>query len=58
MGDPDGDGLVTFTDISALSLFLVGNGTIDAEYAPNADYDGDGEVTFLDLTAMYIALIG
>ena len=55
-GDVDGDGLFTFTDISALSLYLIG----DAPLADGvfADFNGDGEVNFKDIADMYLAKIG
>ena len=57
-GDLDGDGEVTFLDLTILSLFLTGEGTIADEYLANADYNGDGDITYTDLTDMSLYLIG
>ncbi len=57
-GDVDGDGEVTFLDITVLYLFLTGEGGIDEAYLANADYNADGEPSYADITDMYIALIG
>ena len=58
LGDVDGDGEVSFLDVSALSLFLTGEGALTEQGMANADIDGDGEVSFLDITALYLLLIG
>ena len=56
-GDLDGDGIVTFTDIASLYLFLIGDGDIDEALLQNADFNGDGAATYADITDMYISLI-
>lgn len=58
LGDLDGDGQVTFLDITVLSLFLSGEGNIPEEFLPNADYNCDGAPTYVDLTDMYLFIIG
>ena len=55
-GDVDGDGVFSFTDISSLSLFLIGAGNIENELS--ADYNADGIIDFKDIASMYMDLIG
>ena len=57
-GDVNGDGEVTFNDISVLYLFLIGMAEIDPAYLPNADFNDDLEVNFLDISELYLMLIG
>ena len=58
IGDVNCDGEVSFLDVSALSLFLTGEGDLTEQGLANADFDGDGTVSFLDITALYLFLSG
>lgn len=58
LGDVNGDGAVTFTDISVLYGFLLGKNVLPPELLANADFDGDGTVTFNDVGALYYYCLG
>ncbi len=58
LGDADCDGNVTFSDISVMYLYLIGQSTLTAQGELNADMDGDGSVTFSDISVLYVLLIG
>ena len=52
-GDVNGDGMLTFADVSELYLTIISNNTSAAE--PEAsDFNGDGIVSFSDITALYL----
>ena len=55
-GDVNGDGVLSFNDISVLSMYLLGIGDIAEGSIP--DFNGDGVVNYNDLTDMYLALLG
>lgn len=52
-GDMDGDGALTFNDISSLYIALISSE--DASIA-NGDVNGDGQVNFADVAALCLAL--
>lgn len=53
-GDLDGDGHLSFNDVSSLYLALL-NGS---DSIANGDVDGNGDVNFADITALYLAIMG
>lgn len=55
LGDVNGDGKVTATDITALYNFLLLG---DTTYLSTSDINGDGEVTSSDVTIIYSILLG
>ena len=54
VGDVDGDGFVTSSDITALYNFLLNN---DSSSIVNGDQDGDGSITSSDVTFVYNILL-
>ena len=54
-GDMDGDGVLSFNDVSGLYLAILSG---DADSAANGDVDGSGEVNFADITALYLLMMG
>ena len=52
-GDMDGDGQLSFTDVSLLYLALIGSG----ELSPNGDYNSDGSIDFADVARLCLALL-
>ncbi len=55
VGDVDGDGVVTSTDITILYNYLLNN---DGTAIVNGDQDGDGTITAGDITIIYNILLG
>ena len=56
-GDVDGDGHVSFTDITMLYIYIMGTGEIPEELLANADVNGDGCINYADITAMYMSIL-
>ena len=57
-GDVNGDGAISFTDVSVLYGYLLGLNSLSPELAANADVDGDRAVTFNDVGALYYFCLG
>lgn len=57
-GDVDNNGLVNFSDVSMLYIFLIGSVSLSQQGMINADYDGNGTPDFSDISAIYISLVG
>ncbi len=55
VGDVDGDGAVSASDVTALYNYLL-NG--DMTHFDTSDVDGDGAVNAADITAIYNLLLG
>lgn len=55
LGDVNGDGQVTASDITSLYSIILNN---DWSNAVNADQNDDGEITAADITAVYNVLLG
>lgn len=55
MGDVDGDGQITTTDITCIYNYLL-NG--DTTFVATSDVDGDGSITTTDITVIYNILLG
>ena len=53
LGDVDCDGVLSMADISLLSSYILGRGTVSAQGLINADANGDGNVNVMDLPAIY-----
>lgn len=53
-GDLDGDGTVSFNDVSRLYLLLLGDGAGSV----CADFDSNGRVDFSDVSVMFLFLVG
>lgn len=51
-GDLDGNGVVELTDLTMLSLYLVGDTQLDNAQISNADLTGDGLVNLADLPCL------
>ena len=58
LGDVDCNGEVNFGDISALYLYLLGNGNVTEQGIINADFDQSGNVDFGDISSIYLFLMG
>lgn len=58
MGDVDGSGEVTFSDIGILYAFINGSITLPEEYLILADINGDGTASFTDISILYMLLLG
>ena len=58
LGDLDGDGQVTFLDVTVLQLFLTGEGGIEDQYLPFTDFNCDGVTTYADISDMTLFLMG
>ena len=56
-GDVNGDGEVSFADISILYDYLIGGYELPAPYVQNADHNGDGTVDFSDIASIYAACL-
>ena len=57
LGDADCNGVVNFGDISLLSLFLAGDGSMTEQGLINSDLEGDGSASYSDLSLLYLLLI-
>ena len=51
-GDIDNNGVVDITDVSLLSLYLIGDKKLDDAALKAADVDGDGDVRLTDAARM------
>ena len=51
-GDIYSDGIIDLSDLSTLSLFLVGDTDLEDSQKKTADVDGDGDVTLADLAML------
>ena len=58
LGDVDCNGVVDFSDVSLLSMYLAGISDVTPQGLLNADMNQDGSVAFSDVTAIYMFLIG
>jgi len=58
LGDLDGDGAITFTDLVSMIVELEANGFNDIvpPTSPATDMDGDGAETFTDLVSLIVML--
>ena len=56
-GDADGDGELSFSDVSALSYFVMNSAELDPLALAGADMDGDGKIGVLDISALYEFLL-
>ena len=56
-GDLNGDGDLTFADISIMYGYVTGSMILDAQSTQNADFNCDGEVDFRDICDLYAACI-
>ena len=52
-GDVNCDGAVTMADLSALSAYMLGKGSLSEQGILNADVNGDGNVNAMDLPLIY-----
>ncbi|MBO4562250.1 MAG: hypothetical protein J5772_01415 [Clostridia bacterium] len=57
LGDVNCDGTVTFEDVTLLSAYIVGSGTISNQGYRNADMDRNGEVSSVDISWIYNFLL-
>ncbi len=53
LGDVNCDGVVNFSDVSALYMFLANLSELSAQGVVNAEINGDGMVNFSDVAALY-----
>ena len=51
-GDIYSDGIIDLSDLSTLSLFLVGDTDLEDSQKKAADVDGDDEITLADLAML------
>ncbi len=51
-GDIYSDGIIDLSDLSTLSLFLVGDTDLEGSQKKAADVDGDSEITLADLARL------
>lgn len=58
LGDADCNGLVSFSDISAIYLFMVTDEALTPQGEINADFDCNGSINFGDISALYLYLMG
>ncbi len=54
VGDVDGDGVVTSTDITCIYNYMLND---DMTYVATSDVDGDGNITSTDITVIYNILL-
>lgn len=57
VGDLDGNGLITITDLSKLRLFVSGLNTLSDTYRLSADINNDGNITITDLTQINLIVV-
>lgn len=57
IGDIDGDGRITFVDVTAICMYLTGDLSINEELQDCLDFNGDGVTSYADLTDMYYFII-
>ena len=58
MGDLDGNGKVTITDLSVLNQTLLQTTTLENEYKIAADLDENNNITVTDLSTINKMLLG
>ncbi len=58
LGDLNGDGIISLTDVSKINLHIIGVEKIDPLYLENADINGDGEITLTDLSVLRQVYMG
>ena len=56
-GDVDLDGRVTFSDVSALYMYMLGLTELSPEALANADFNGDGQINYVDITDLNMYLL-
>ena len=56
-GDVDLDGRVTFSDVSALYMYMLGLSELSPEALANADFNGDGQINYVDITDLNMYLL-
>ena len=52
LGDANGDGDVSLTDVTLTVNYVLNNGEVDGFVFVNADIDGDGEITVTDVMSI------
>lgn len=57
IGDVNGDGMLSFSDIALIYNYLLGGIEEDPQLAANADVNGDGELSFTDIVMLYESII-
>jgi len=57
LGDVDGNGMLTFADVSRLYQYCVGAFELSPELIFKADVNGSGSVNFADVSALYQLMI-
>ena len=58
LGDADGNGVLSFSDVAALYNMILSGGGLTAEQEYVCDVNGDGAVSFADVAALYNAVLG
>gem|GEM_PF-1609712 len=58
VGDADGNGVLSFSDVAALYNMILSGGGLTSEQAYVCDVNGDGAVSFADIAALYSTLLG
>ena len=58
IGDLNGDGVVSTTDLVTLRRYLAGLTTLDSKGEAAADLDGNGSITTTDLVRLRLQLAG
>ena len=58
VGDADGNGVLSFSDVAALYNMILSGGGLTAEQEYVCDVNGDGAVSFADVAALYNAVLG
>lgn len=58
VGDLNGDGQITITDLSKINAHNIGLELIDPKYLDNADMNGDGAITITDVSNLKMVQIG
>ena len=58
IGDTDGNGNITVTDLAQLKLHYIGKTILTDARLKAADMNGDGKITITDLAQIKLVLIG
>ena len=58
VGDADGNGVLSFSDVAALYNMILSGGGLTAEQEYVCDVNGDGAVSFADVAALYNVVLG
>ena len=58
LGDLNGDGKVSITDVVAIQSGVLGKQTLEGAYAQAADLNGDGKVSILDVVKAARVVVG